>query len=49
MNGRRLFDEITALSAEPAILENMGQAARSLARPAAAKRAADILESICNN
>lgn len=46
MTGKRLFEEITALAAEPGLLERMGEAARSLARPDAARRAADILEEL---
>ncbi|MGE5489206.1 MAG: undecaprenyldiphospho-muramoylpentapeptide beta-N-acetylglucosaminyltransferase [bacterium] len=45
MNGRRLFDEIMALAREPETLERMGAAARGFARPGAAARAAEILES----
>ncbi|MDX2153798.1 MAG: undecaprenyldiphospho-muramoylpentapeptide beta-N-acetylglucosaminyltransferase [Bryobacteraceae bacterium] len=45
MNGQRLFDEVMAM-AEPGVLERMGHAARRLARPGAAKRAADLLESL---
>jgi UDP-N-acetylglucosamine--N-acetylmuramyl-(pentapeptide) pyrophosphoryl-undecaprenol N-acetylglucosamine transferase len=46
MNGRRLFEEIMRLASEPGALERMGEAARSLARPAAAERAADVLEEV---
>jgi UDP-N-acetylglucosamine--N-acetylmuramyl-(pentapeptide) pyrophosphoryl-undecaprenol N-acetylglucosamine transferase len=46
LSGRRLFDEITNLADHPATLSAMAAAARSLAKPGAAKRAADILESI---
>jgi UDP-N-acetylglucosamine:LPS N-acetylglucosamine transferase len=35
---------VTRLSGEPGLLEKMGNAARALARPGAAKRAADVLE-----
>lgn len=44
MNGRRLVEEVGRLSGE-GVLEKMGAAARSLARPGAAQRAAEILES----
>ena len=46
MTGRRLFDELTGLAAEAGVLERMGAAARSLARPGAAQRAAGILEEL---
>ena len=42
--GKRLFEEVRALAADPAGLERMGEAARRFARPDAAERAADILE-----
>jgi UDP-N-acetylglucosamine--N-acetylmuramyl-(pentapeptide) pyrophosphoryl-undecaprenol N-acetylglucosamine transferase len=45
MNGRRLVEEVTRLAAEPGLLEKMSEAARSMARPEAARRAAEILES----
>jgi UDP-N-acetylglucosamine--N-acetylmuramyl-(pentapeptide) pyrophosphoryl-undecaprenol N-acetylglucosamine transferase len=44
MTGARLVEEVTRLTAEPGLPERMGLAARSLARPGAAKRAADVLE-----
>jgi UDP-N-acetylglucosamine--N-acetylmuramyl-(pentapeptide) pyrophosphoryl-undecaprenol N-acetylglucosamine transferase len=44
MTGERLVEEVTRLAGEPGMLEKMGQAARGLARPGAAKRAADVLE-----
>jgi UDP-N-acetylglucosamine--N-acetylmuramyl-(pentapeptide) pyrophosphoryl-undecaprenol N-acetylglucosamine transferase len=46
MTGQRLFQEIAALAAEPDEIERMGQAARRLARPGAAERAAQILEAL---
>jgi len=46
ISGRRFFEEITNLADQPATLSAMAAAARSLAKPGAAKRAADILESI---
>jgi UDP-N-acetylglucosamine--N-acetylmuramyl-(pentapeptide) pyrophosphoryl-undecaprenol N-acetylglucosamine transferase len=44
--GERLFKEVEALAWEAGALERMGQSARSLARPGAARRAADILEEL---
>lgn len=44
LNGERLFAVTSALAAEPGRLDRMGEAARSLARPGAAERAADVLE-----
>ncbi len=44
MTGARLVEEVTRLTAESGALERMGLAARSLARPGAAKQAADVLE-----
>ncbi|MBI1788373.1 MAG: undecaprenyldiphospho-muramoylpentapeptide beta-N-acetylglucosaminyltransferase [Acidobacteria bacterium] len=44
MTGDRLFQVVTELAAEPGRLERMGEAARGLGRPGAARRAADILE-----
>jgi UDP-N-acetylglucosamine--N-acetylmuramyl-(pentapeptide) pyrophosphoryl-undecaprenol N-acetylglucosamine transferase len=44
MTGARLVEEVTRLAAQPGLLEKMSEAARGLARPGAAKRAADILE-----
>jgi UDP-N-acetylglucosamine--N-acetylmuramyl-(pentapeptide) pyrophosphoryl-undecaprenol N-acetylglucosamine transferase len=46
MSGRRLYDEVMTLIAEPGRLEAMGQRARTFAHPNAAQRAADILESL---
>lgn len=42
--GRRLFEEVSGLA--PETLEKMGCEARRFARPGAAERAADILESL---
>jgi len=44
MSGRKLFETVAELAAGPAALERMGQAARALAHPGAARRAADSLE-----
>jgi len=44
--GRRFFEELTALASEPDLLLRMGEAARRLARPRTAQRAADILEEL---
>jgi UDP-N-acetylglucosamine--N-acetylmuramyl-(pentapeptide) pyrophosphoryl-undecaprenol N-acetylglucosamine transferase len=41
--GPVLFDAVAGLLANPARLESMGRAARALARPGAARRAADLL------
>ena len=45
MNGRRLVDEVTRLAAGAGLLEKMAEAARAFAKPAAARRAAEILET----
>ena len=45
MTGERLVKEVRELAASPSALENMGSAARKFARPGAAWRAAEILES----
>jgi UDP-N-acetylglucosamine--N-acetylmuramyl-(pentapeptide) pyrophosphoryl-undecaprenol N-acetylglucosamine transferase len=44
LTGDRLYSAIGDASRSPASLESMGQAARRLARPGAARRAAEILE-----
>jgi len=44
--GARLVNEVAILIAEPKVLQGMGELARAFARPGAAKRAADILESL---
>jgi UDP-N-acetylglucosamine--N-acetylmuramyl-(pentapeptide) pyrophosphoryl-undecaprenol N-acetylglucosamine transferase len=46
LTGQRLFEELSALLDDPSRLAAMEQAARRLARPRAAKRAADILEEV---
>jgi UDP-N-acetylglucosamine--N-acetylmuramyl-(pentapeptide) pyrophosphoryl-undecaprenol N-acetylglucosamine transferase len=44
MTGARLVEEVMRLVSEAGLLERMGEAARALARPGAAARAADVLE-----
>lgn len=44
MTGERLHREVSALAADAPRLARMGEAARTLARPGAAARAADLLE-----
>jgi UDP-N-acetylglucosamine--N-acetylmuramyl-(pentapeptide) pyrophosphoryl-undecaprenol N-acetylglucosamine transferase len=44
LSGERLFQEVTSLWSQPALLDKMGEAARRMARPGAAERAADLLE-----
>lgn len=46
--GQRLFDEVSRLAADHGRLAAMGEAARRLARPGAAPRAAQILEEVAN-
>ena len=46
MNGERLFAEVQSACREPERLEQMAIAARRLARPGAAQRAASILEEL---
>ena len=41
MNGEKLFQAVTGLASQP---ERMGEAARTLAKPGAARRAGDLLE-----
>ena len=45
MTGARLVEEVMRLASEPGKLEQMSEAARAVARPGAAQRAADVLES----
>ena len=42
--GRRLYEEVRRVAEEAGALERMGAAARALAKPGAATRAADIME-----
>ena len=44
--GERMVEEVESLLARPERLEVMGSAARALARPDAARRAADVLEEV---
>jgi UDP-N-acetylglucosamine--N-acetylmuramyl-(pentapeptide) pyrophosphoryl-undecaprenol N-acetylglucosamine transferase len=46
LNAERLRELVGALLAEPGRLEVMGQAARTAARPDAAERIADMVESV---
>ena len=46
MTGARLVEEVTRLIDTPDLLEKMGAAARAFAKPSAARRAADVLESV---
>ena len=46
MTGARLVEEVTRLIETPGLLEKMGAAARAFAKPGAARRAADVLESV---
>jgi len=46
MNGEKLVAVVRELVRDPAILERMSAAARLLARPGAARRAAEILEEV---
>jgi len=43
--GQRLVDEVMRLARDAGLLEKMGLAARTFAKPGAAHRAADVLES----
>jgi UDP-N-acetylglucosamine--N-acetylmuramyl-(pentapeptide) pyrophosphoryl-undecaprenol N-acetylglucosamine transferase len=45
-NGKRMVEEVDSLLRSPASLEQMEQAARTLARPGAAALAADRLEEL---
>ena len=45
-NGQRLVEEVSRMARDPVLLKVMGQAARSFAKPDAARRAADVLESL---
>lgn len=43
--GQRLVEEVSRMASDPALLKMMGQAARSFAKPDAARQAANVLES----
>ncbi len=47
--GDKMFETVRGLAADPDGCRAMGEAARKLAHPGAAKRAADILEEIARN
>ena len=49
MSGERMLEEIKLLSSDAGGLLAMGRAARSLAKPDALKRAADMLENAAAN
>lgn len=44
--GAKLFEIVSALSTQRDVLDQMGQAARKLAHPGAARRAAEVLEEV---
>ena len=46
LTGQRLVEEVSRLIASPSRLETMSAAARAFSKPGAARRAADILESL---
>ena len=46
LTGARLVEEVSNLGLKAGALEAMGRAARALGRPGAARRAADVLESV---
>ncbi|MGI8745823.1 MAG: undecaprenyldiphospho-muramoylpentapeptide beta-N-acetylglucosaminyltransferase [Bryobacteraceae bacterium] len=46
MNGRRFFEEVAKLAADPQRLDRMGEQARAFAHPHAAERAAEILDQV---
>ena len=46
LSGEKLFQTVAQLASAPSELERMGAAARKLAHPGAARRAADILEEV---
>jgi len=46
LNGKKLFELVTELAASPDELRRMSEAARRMAHPGAAKRAAEILEEV---
>jgi UDP-N-acetylglucosamine--N-acetylmuramyl-(pentapeptide) pyrophosphoryl-undecaprenol N-acetylglucosamine transferase len=46
LSGRRLFEEVMSLARNRTALEAMAEAARKLAKPNAARRAAEVLEQV---
>ncbi|HEV2202528.1 MAG TPA: undecaprenyldiphospho-muramoylpentapeptide beta-N-acetylglucosaminyltransferase [Bryobacteraceae bacterium] len=48
MNGAKLVEEVERLASDTAALEKMSVAARAFAKPGAARRAAEILESLAS-
>ena len=46
MTGERMVAAVKRIAGEPGLLEKMGEAARPFAKPGAAQRAAEILESL---
>ena len=46
LNGAKLFEIVSELAGDREILDHMGEAARRLAHPGAAERAAEILEEV---
>jgi UDP-N-acetylglucosamine--N-acetylmuramyl-(pentapeptide) pyrophosphoryl-undecaprenol N-acetylglucosamine transferase len=44
--GQKFYEEVVSLASQPELLLRMGQAARALAHPGAAARAADLLEEL---
>jgi UDP-N-acetylglucosamine--N-acetylmuramyl-(pentapeptide) pyrophosphoryl-undecaprenol N-acetylglucosamine transferase len=46
MTGEKLFSTVAGLAADPAELARMGSAAREMAHPGAARRAAEVLEEV---
>jgi len=49
MTGTRLVEEVANLIDTPGLLATMAAAAKAFAKPGAARRAADVLESICHD
>jgi UDP-N-acetylglucosamine--N-acetylmuramyl-(pentapeptide) pyrophosphoryl-undecaprenol N-acetylglucosamine transferase len=49
MTGARLLEEVTRLAKHPETLAGMGKVARKLARPGAARRAAEVLEEVARH
>lgn len=48
MTGQKLFETVVELAADPPGLARMGAAARGLAHPGAARRAAEVLEEVAH-